>query len=118
MYWRRKKQMFKKLRFSALGLAAAMAVAVPTVSLARDHDGGRGGRGFARQEYRGGDHDRGRDWDRGRSFYRDYDHDRGWGFGVYVNPAPAPVANGYYDQYGVWHPYAYDQYGNPIPYGY
>jgi hypothetical protein len=37
--------------------------------------------------------------------------------GVYVAPtivAPAPAANGYYDQYGVWHAYAY----YPQPYGY
>lgn len=97
--------MLKKFGLSTLALAAALAVAVPTVSLAAD---------------RGGDHRGGRDFDRHEDVRRD-DHVRGRGFGVgvyvaptIVAPAPAPAANGYYDQYGVWHPYAY----YPQPYGY
>lgn len=105
--------MFKKLGFKSLVLGAALAAAVPGVSFARDHDDHRGG-GYEHHEVYRGDRDR--------------DHDRGrWNFGVGVYSAPAPVpvpvpappANGYYDQYGVWHPYApYYPYGAPTPYGY
>jgi len=55
---------------------------------------------------------------------RDFDHrvvvrgrDRGGfnlGLGFYAAPVPvpAPAAAGYYDQFGVWHPYGfYDQFG-------
>lgn len=66
--------MFKKIRVPALALAAAMAVAVPTLTLAADRD----------------DHHR-RDFHR-REVYRDHgrefrDRDR----------------YGFYDRFGVWH---------------
>ena len=90
--------MLKKLGIPTLALAMALAVAAPAVSLARGRDEHRGG-GFDRHEvYRGRD---ARVW-RGRggpSF--------NFGVGVYAAPAPA----GYYDQYGVWHPYGYGAYG-------
>ena len=88
--------MLKKLGISTLALAAALAVATPAVSLARDRDDHRGGE--RHEVYRGHDGWRGRDWDRDR---------HGWSFGFgYAAPAPAPPA-GYYDQFGVWHPYTY-----------
>ena len=92
--------MLKRLGISTMALAAALAVATPAVTLARDRD-----------DHRGGEH---------HEFYRgrDWDHDRhGWGLGFgYTAPVPAP-APGYYDQFGVWHPYTY--YPNaPYPNGY
>src|SRR5579864_8896610 len=101
--------MFKKLGIPTLALATAIAVAAPTVTLARDRDDHRGGDSDRHETFRGRD-DRG-----GRSQDRD---DRDWGFrggnrfnfgvGFYSAPAPvysapAPAASGYYDQYGVWH---------------
>jgi hypothetical protein len=89
--------MFKKLGISTLALAAVMAVAAPTASFARDRD-----------DHRGGERDSGR---HAVIEHRDYgfrDHDRSR-FGVGFNAAPAA---GYYDQFGVWHPYGfYDQFG-------
>lgn len=88
-----------------LALAAALATTIPAVSSARDRDDHRDGE--RHEVYRGHDDGRWRDRD------GDRDSDR-WRFGYYSAPAPAPVpyASGYYDQYGVWHPYAYYQ-----PYG-
>ena len=115
--------MLKKLGIPTLALATVMAVAAPTVTLARDRDNDhRDGNSDRHEAFRGRD-------DRGGHF-QDRD-DRNWGFrggnrfnfgvGFYSAPAPiapAPVANGYHDQYGVWHPYGYyDQY-NGRPYGY
>jgi hypothetical protein len=101
--------MLKKLGISTMALAAALAVAAPGVSLARDRDDHRGGEHH--EVYRGHEGWRDRDWDHDR---------RGWSFGFgYTAPAPvvpAPAA-GYYDQFGVWHAYAY--YPNaPYPNGY
>jgi len=101
--------MLKRLGISTMVLAAALAVATPAVSLARDRDDHRGGEHH--ESYRGHDRDRDHDWDRGR----------GWSFGFgYTAPVPAPApapAAGYYDQYGAWHPYSY--YPNaPYPNGY
>lgn len=95
--------MLKKLGIPTLALAMGLAVAAPAVTLARGRDDNRG-RGVEHHEvYRGRD-DRGwRGGDRGRFNF---------GFGVYAAPAPA----GYYDQYGIWHPYVYGPYGRP--YGY
>jgi hypothetical protein len=95
--------MLKKLGIPTLALTIAMAVAAPAVTLARGRDDQRGG-GAARHEvYRGRE---GRD-DRG---WRDRDGGRfNFGVGVYTAPAPAPA--GYYDQYGIWHPYVYGPYG-------
>ncbi len=96
--------MLKRFGISTL----ALAVAAPTVTLARDKDDHRGGDSNRHEVYRGRD--------------RDDQHFRGndrfnFGVGAYAAPAPvvapAPPAAGYYDQYGVWHPYAYsDQFGN------
>ena len=102
--------MLKRLGISTMALAAALAVAAPRVSLARDRDDHRGGEHH--EVYRGHYGWRDRDWDRGR----------GWSLGFgYTAPARAPVvpapAAGYYDQFGVWHPYTY--YPNaPYPNGY
>jgi len=110
--------MLQKLGMKTLALAAALAAAVPGVTLARDHDNFRGRGPEHHEVYRGDWGHRDRDWD----------HDRGrwgFGFGVYTAPTPVPVpvpspaANGYYDQYGVWHPYnPYYSYPAPSPYGY
>jgi len=107
--WRRKKEMLKRFGLSTLALATALAVAAPAVSLARDRDDFRG-RDFDRHERV--EH---RTYDRRD---RDYDRDRGrFGFSLGYRSAPAPAANGYYDQYGNWHPYGYyDQWGNYHPY--
>ena len=88
--------MLRKLGIPILAMAAALAAAVPSVSLARDRDDHA--EGFRRDVRGDRDHDR-RSWDfRTRT---------------YAVPAPVPVpvpapapAAGYYDQYGVWHPYA------------
>ena len=93
--------MFKKLGIPTLALATAMAVAAPTVTLARDRDDHRGG-DVGRQEALRGRDDRGGGFRGGNRF----------NFGVGFYSAPAPAASGYYDQYGVWHPYGYyDQFG-------
>jgi hypothetical protein len=51
---------------------------------------------------------------------RDFHHPRAhWGFSVGVGPGPyygPAYANGFYDAWGVWHPYGY--YGGPYAYGY
>ena len=92
--------MLKRMGISAVALAAALAVAMPAVSLARDRDDHRGGE--HREVYRGHDGWRDRDGDRDR---------HGWGFGLgFAVPVPVPArapAAGYYDQFGVWHPYTY-----------
>ena len=92
-----------------MALAAALAVAAPAVSLARDRDDHPGGH---HEVYRGREAWRGRDWDHDR---------RGWSLGFgYTAPVPAPVvpapAAGYYDQFGDWHPYNYPS--APYPNGY
>jgi hypothetical protein len=101
--------MLKRLGISTMALAAALAVAAPAVSLARDRDDHRGGE--RHEVYRGHDGWRGRDWDRGWGFGFGY-----FGYNAVPVPAPAPAA-GYYDQFGVWH--AYNYYPNaPYPNGY
>ena len=91
--------MLKRFGIPTLALATVLAVAAPTVTLARDRDDHRGG-----------------DFDRHEVFHSRDDHEarrRGLNFGVGVYAAPAPVITpapapaGYYDQYGVWHPYTY-----------
>jgi hypothetical protein len=103
--------MLKRFGITTFALATALAVAAPTVTLARDRDDHRGGDVGRQEAFRGRD-------DRGGHF-QDRD-DRDWGFrggnrfnfGVGVYSAPAPAAGGYYDQFGVWHPYGYyDQFG-------
>jgi hypothetical protein len=97
MKWRWKK-MLRKLGIPILAMAAALAVAVPSVTIARDRD-----------DHRGDDHHEAVR----RDFHGDRDRFRGgWNIGVGVYPAPVPVPvapppapSGYYDQYGVWHPY-------------
>jgi len=93
-----------------MALAAGLAVAAPGVSLARDRDDHRGGH---HEVYRGREGWRNRDWDHDR---------RGWSLGFgYTAPVPVPVApapaTGYYDQFGVWHPYNYYP-SAPYPNGY
>ncbi len=90
--------MLKKLRISTLALAAALAVAAPTLTFAQDRDGRRDDhRDVARVERRD-DHRIVRGGDRS-----------GFRFSFGINVAPAA---GYYDQFGVWHPYGYyDQFG-------
>ena len=102
--------MLKRFGLPTLALATAMAVAAPTVTLARDRDDHRGGDAGRHEVVR-------------RDFHGDHDRDfrggRGINFGLGFYSAPAPVvapapapATGYYDQYGVWHPYGYyDQFG-------
>jgi hypothetical protein len=105
--------MLKRLGISTVALAAALAIATPGVTLARDRDDHRGGEHH--EIYRGHNGWRDRDWDRDR---------RGWNFSFgYTTPVPVPVparavpAEGYYDQFGAWHPYNY--YPNaPFPNGY
>ena len=93
--------MLNKLGIPTLALVTAMAVAAPTVTLARDRDDRRGGDSDRHETFRGRNERGGRFEDR---------DDRDFGLGFYS--APAPAANGYYDQYGVWHPYgSYDQFG-------
>jgi hypothetical protein len=109
-----KNKMLKRLGLSTLALAAAMAVAVPTASMAAERNDHRG------RDFNGRDNDRHeRVEPRGRDDWRFRGGDRarvGVGFGFY-NTAPAPAANGYYDRFGVWHPYGYyDQWGNYHPY--
>jgi len=100
--------MLKKLGIPTLALATAMAVVAPTVTLARDRDDHRGG-DFGRHEVVHGRDDRDVRFRGGPGF--------NFGVGVYAAPAPiysapAPGAGGYYDQFGVWHPYGYyDQFG-------
>jgi hypothetical protein len=114
--------MLKKLGIPTLALATVMAVAAPGMSLAAgrdDHGNNNRGNGTEHHEVARGqdDHDA-----RFRGGDRDRDNGRfSFGLGFYSAPArvvvapPAPVppaAAGYYDQYGVWHPYGYyDQFG-------
>ena len=79
--------MLKRFGIPALALASVLAIAAPTVTLAAD----RGGQRFDRDD-RGGFN---------------------FGLGFYADPTPVPVPvpvpalSGYYDQYGIWHPYGY-----------
>jgi hypothetical protein len=106
--------MLKKLGLKTMALAAGLAVAAPTLSLARDRDDSRG-RNFnshARVE----NHAQYEHRDIDNRGFRDRD-DRRFNFRSYS--APAPAANGYYDQYGVWHPNGYyDRFGVWHTYGY
>ena len=104
--------MLKKLGFKTMALAAGLAVAAPTLSLARDRDDSRG-RNFNSHVVENHAYEH-RDIDN-RGF-RDRDDRR---FNIRSYAAPAPAANGYYDQYGVWHPYGYhDRFGVWHAYGY
>lgn len=86
--------MLKKLGFKTMALAAGLAVAAPTISLARDRDDR---------------HERVERRDRDDRGFRDRD-DRRFNFRYYS--APVPAANGFYDRFGVWHPYGfYDRFG-------
>ena len=99
--------MLKLFGLKTMALAAGLAVAAPTISLARDRDDFRGNREPVRNQRI--DHDRfvHRDVDRDRFVRRDRDDYR-----YNVRVAPTPAATGYYDQFGVWHPYGYyDQFG-------
>ena len=110
--------MLKRFGIPALALASALAIAAPTMSFARDRGGNeraggneRGGRQVEQTNFRG--RGRGDDhFDRDRHFDRDDDDRFNYGYDFYANPAPPP--SGYYDQYGIWHPYP----GVYNPYGY
>ena len=110
-------EMFKNLGITTLALAAALTVAAPTVTLARDRDD----RNFRNDERREEHHEVRRDRDfRDRDQYQNRDRDRdsrfSFGFGFNADPrgyAPAQNASGYYDRYGNWHSNGfYDQWGN------
>ena len=78
--------MLNKLRLPTLAVAAALALG-PTTAMARDRDDIR--------------HQRHEERERTRRFLnRDY----WWGNGPYVY-RPAPYRGGWYDRWGVWHPY-------------
>jgi hypothetical protein len=106
--------MLKRFGIPALALASALAIAAPTMSFARDRGGNeRGGQQVARTDFRGRGDDH---FDRDRHFDRDEDGGFNYGLNFY---APPPAPSGYYDQYGIWHPYAVGgQYGVSNPYGY
>jgi hypothetical protein len=96
--------MFKKLGVSTLALAAALAVAAPTLTMAseRDYRGGRTQVVEHRDAYR----------DRGRDDHRDVRDRDDFRFRAGFYAAPAPIAAGYYDRFGVWHAYGnYEQFG-------
>jgi hypothetical protein len=109
--------MLRRFGIPTLALTAALAVAAPTVTLARDRDDHRGGNTNSHESFHGRDN---RSFDRDdRRVDRD-DHSRfNFGAGFYRGPVPAQAASGFYDQYGVWHPYGfYDQFGVWHPYAY
>ncbi|SRR6266567_1243134 len=122
--------MLKDLGLKTMALAAGLAVAAPTISLARDRDDYRG-RDFNRHErFERRERWEHRDWDRGLRFRT---NGRNFSFGFGINTAPsyryyAPnvysngysngygsngydngygnnQVNGYYDNQGYFHPY-------------
>ncbi len=93
--------MKKRLGLTTLALGTALAILAPATAMARDRDDRGGYRGGERHEYVRRDRDHDRDW------RRDGYRDRYYSAPVIVNPP----ANGYYDQYGNWHPYAPQYYG-------
>lgn len=99
--------MLKRLGFSTLALATALAVAAPAVSLARDRDDfRRDNNRHERYEHRDNRYDK----DRNRT---------GFSVSFGYNTAPARrVVNGYNDRYGKWHAVRgyYDQRGNFCPF--
>jgi len=95
--------MKRRLGLATLALGTALAILTPATAMARDFHGDR---------HEAVRVDRGH-WDRGRS------PAIGFGFGIYSTPAPVivnPPAAGYYDQYGVWHPYPPQVYYGPNGY--
>jgi len=91
--------MLKKLGLPAVALGTALSLLGPTALLARDHDRDRD----ARHEFRE------------RREFR-----RGPRFSFYYGPSYTyGYNNGYYDQFGNWHPYGYgwyDRWGRFHPY--
>jgi hypothetical protein len=93
--------MLKKLGLPTAVLGTVLALLSPFRALARDRDNDRDRGRHERQEWRE------REWRQPR-------------FRVYFNYGPR-YTNGYYDQWGYWHPYAagyYDRWGRFHPYGY
>jgi hypothetical protein len=90
--------MLKKLGLPAVVLGTALSLLSPAAASARDHDRDRG----ERHEFRE------------RGFHR------GPRFSIYYGPSYAygpGYTNGYYDQWGYWHPYGhYDRWGRFHPY--
>jgi hypothetical protein len=106
-----------------MALAAGLAVAAPTISLARDRDDFRGREGARNQRFDSHERYEHRDWnDRGSQFRS---NGRNFSFGFGVNTAPSyrynytpnvysngyyngyrnNQVNGYYDNQGCFHPY-------------
>ena len=105
--------MKKRFGLVVATIGTALAFLAPATAMARDRDD----RGRDRHEYRENDrherHEREERFERRRSYYG------GYGSGYYSAPSygygyTAPV-DGYYDQYGNFHPYArghYDRWGH------
>jgi hypothetical protein len=96
----RKELMFKKLGISAAVLAG-LSLLTPAAAVAEEHHehGGNGHGG-----YRYGGHRYGGGW-YGDRWYGGPRYRGGIYYGPYVGPYYGPIAEGYYDQWGVWHPY-------------
>ena len=92
--------MLKKLGLPAVVLGTALSLLSPVAGLARDHDRD----------------DHGRD----RREFREREFRRGPRFSIYYGPSYTygpRYSNGYYDQWGNWHPYGwYDRWGRFHPY--
>lgn len=105
--------MLKRFGLPTVVLGTALSLLSPAAALARDHDRDRG---HERREWR----------DNERHEWREHEwRERGPRFRFYVGPSytygPSYYGNGYYDQWGYWHPYPsgyYDRWGRWHPYGY
>lgn len=115
--------MLKKFGLSAL-VGAALAFA-PATALAADHDRGRRGgesrhevqrRGFERHDFDRHDRDRDRGHWRGGYFYYGPSYVAPYSYGYAPYYYGNTYSGGYYDRWGIWHPY-YDPY-SPYPYRY
>jgi hypothetical protein len=86
----RKELMFKRLGISAAVLAG-ISLLTPAAAVAEQRHG------YGGHEY--GGHEHGGHW-YGGPRYRG-----GIYYGPYFGPYFGPTAEGYYDQWGIWHPY-------------
>jgi hypothetical protein len=110
--------MLRKLGLKTMALTAGLAVAAPTIALARDRDDFRGHQVVRNERFDSHARYERRDWDdRGVRFQT---NGRRFSFGVGINTAPAyrngysngyyngygnNQVNGYYDNQGCFHPY-------------